>query len=285
MLIKEEVSELEISLVENKSVLTTSKVFKPLKVFQLKKQKACQIVFSNYGGGFVEGDQILLNVGCHAGTTTVFSSQANTRIYKSTVGLKARQEINGKIGEGAFVVYMGDPLVPQEDSIFEQVFRWNLEKDSVLLLVDWFEAGRILNNERFAFNSFSAEMKVTKENVAIVWDKFKIEPSTTNVNSPGAFLHHSSYLNIFLVGHEGLERVQALETHLRFLGHKYFQEDKPLKLNELELLGAVAKVNEQAFIVRCSAKSNEALRPFVKELSAILEDEKLLGFNPLTRKF
>jgi urease accessory protein len=282
---KEEVSELQISLVQNKSVLTTSKVLKPLKVFQLKQHKACQIVFSNYGGGFVEGDQILLDVICDVGTTTVFSSQANTRVYKSDLGLKAKQEITGQIGEGAFVVFIGDPLVPQQDSIFEQSFQWNLEENAVLLLVDWFEAGRLLNNERFAFKSFSSEMKVTKNDVTIVWDKFKIEPSLTNVNSPGAFLNHSSYLNIFLVGNESLERIQLLENHLQFLGRKYFQEDKPLKLSEVELLGATAKVNQQVMVVRCSAKSNEALRPFVKELASFLEDEKLLGYNPLSRKF
>ena len=251
----------------------------------MKKPKACHIVFSNYGGGFVEGDRIQLNINCGAETNTIITSQANTRIYKSTTGLLTSQEIKGKIGEKAFMVYMGDPMVPQQDSIFEQKFEWEINRDSVLLLVDWFEAGRILNDERFGFQSFATEFKVLKDGIPLIWDRFKIEPSVTNVNSPGAFLNHSSYLNIFLAGNENLPKVQALETHLRLLARKFFQEEKPLQLNEVELLGAAIKINENAFLVRCSAKNNESLHAFVKELAVVLEDDVLLGFNPLGRKF
>lgn len=285
MLIKEEISELEIELVRNRSVLITSRVFKPLKVFQLKKETACQVVFSNYGGGFVEGDKVQLNILCGVDTKTIFSTQANTRVYKSVAGLTTSQHIKGKIGERALTVFLGDPLVPQKDSIFEQKIEWHIQKDSVLMYVDWFEAGRILNNERFEFHSYFTEFKVLQDNIPLVWDRFKIEPSNTNINSPGAFLNHSSYLNIFLVGNENLLTIKTLEVHLRFLASKFFQEEKPLQLNEVELLGAVVKINESVFLVRCSARNNETLHAFVKELSIVLEDKNLLGFNPLGRKF
>lgn len=285
MVLKQQVSELEITNVQERSVLTTSKVFKPLKTFQLKRGNACQIVFSNYGGGFVDGDEIFLNINCHPHTTTVFSSQANTRVYKSETGQMARQVISGKLGEDSFTVFMGDPLVPQQNSLFEQAFHWDLGTNAILLLSDWFEAGRLLNQERFAFQSYTSECKVEKKGVPLIWDRFKIEPSTMDVNSPGAFLHHSSYVNIFLAGNENLPRVQLLETHLRFLARKYFQEDKPQKLNEVDLLGAATKVNEHVFMIRCSARNTEVLYPFMRELASNLEEEKLLGFNPLARRF
>lgn len=285
MLLKEDLSVLEISFVGGKSVLTTSKVFKPVKIFQLKMGKTCQIFFSNYGGGFVEGDKVQLKIHCGEGTTSLFTTQANTRIYKSVSGLTTIQEVKGEIGEKALVVFLGDPLVPQKDSIFEQRFEWQVGKDAVLMYTDWFEAGRILNNERFEFQSYFTEFKVLQNNIPLVWDRFKIEPSATNVNSSGAFLTHNSYLNIFLVGNENLDSVKILETHLRFLARKFFQEEKPLQLNEVEMLGAVVKINESVFLVRCSARNNESLHAFVKELSVVLEDENLLGFNPLRRKF
>ena len=285
MLLKEDLSVLEISHVGGKSVLTTSKVFKPIKIFQLKMGKTCQIFFSNYGGGFVEGDKVQLKIHCGEGTTSLFTTQANTRIYKSVSGLTTIQEVKGEIGERALVVFLGDPLVPQKDSIFEQRFEWQVGKDAVLMYTDWFEAGRILNNERFEFQSYFTEFKVLQNNIPLVWDRFKIEPSATNVNSSGAFLTHNSYLNIFLVGNENLNSVKILETHLRFLARKFFQEEKPLQLNEVEMLGAVVKINESVFLLRCSARNNESLHAFVKELSVVLEDENLLGFNPLSRKF
>jgi urease accessory protein len=278
-------SELEVKKVMGKTALTTSLVHKPLKVFAMQHASACQVVFSNYGGGFVDGDQIALNIVCGEDSQTVFSSQANSRVYKSDTGKVARHSLNAQIKRDALAIYWGDPIVPQADSIFEQKFHWKLEEGAVLLMADWFEAGRILNEERFQFGSFFTEFKVTNETRTLVWDRFRIDPSKTNVNSPGAFLDHHSYLNLFLVGHENIDRIKLLETHLRFVAKKHFQADKPLNMKEFPLIGSVSKVNEYVFVVRCSAKDHEAIHHFVKELSTVFQNKDLLGFNPLERKF
>lgn len=274
-------SLIEVSRIDGKSVVTGSKVFRPLKAFSLHKGNACHIIFSNYGGGFVEGDCITADLVCKEDTITAFSSQANTRIYRSENGLYCKQTINGYLGDRAMAVFVGDPLVPHKNSLFEQKLQWDLCKDSVLLFVDWFEAGRILNGEKFAFQSFATDLKIDAEGRTLVWDRFKIDPMQTNLNSPGAFLDHSSYLNIFLAGHENLERVKKLENELRFLARKYFQEEKVMKMNEFSLIGSAVKVNENVFLIRCSSKNNEFIYPFVKELSQALSQKDLLGFNPL----
>jgi urease accessory protein len=278
-------SELEVKKIGDTSVLTANLVYKPLKTFALQRGNACQIVFSNYGGGYVEGDQICLKLDCLPDTTTLLSSQANTRIYKSVNGGVTRQKIQVNQREGSFVAYVGDALVPQKESIFEQQFHWNLEKDAVLLFVDWFEAGRILTGERFAFHTFGTELKVQDEKGIVVLDRFKIDPHGINVNSPGAFLNHTSYMNVFLIGDENLTRVRLLENHLRFTAKKHFQEDQPLRMDEFELIGSAAKINERVFLIRCSAKENEALALFERDLAAVLEMKELLGFHPLERKY
>ncbi|MGN6645264.1 MAG: urease accessory protein UreD [Cytophaga sp.] len=273
-------SILEISNINGKTSVTSSKVFRPLKVFSLEKDKACHLVFSNYGGGFVEGDSIDLKIDCKADTISAFSSQANTRIYRSEQGKTCKQTIRGNAGENSLVVFMGDPVVPHQQSIFEQHLYWTLEKNAVLLIIDWFEAGRILNGERFAFESFFAELKIESNGIPIVWDRFKMNPSKNNMNSPGAFLHHSSYINIFLAGDENSPRVKSIETQLRFLASQYFHEHIENKSESLIRIGSAVKVNEEVFMIRCSAKNNELLSPFIKELAAHLSDKDLLGFNP-----
>lgn len=286
MLISEhEFSKLQVKKIGPRSVLTESFVKKPLKIFEIPREGICQIVFSNYGGGYVEGDQIKLSVECLPGTSTLFTSQANTRVYKSPNGSTTVQEIEVRQDKASFVAYLGDALVPQNDSIFQQRFHWNLEEEAVLLFIDWFEAGRILSGERFAFTSFSTELKVTSKEKTLVWDRFHIDPNKTNVNSPGSFLDHSSYMNVFLVGNEDLEKVKLLENHLRFIAKKYFQEERPLRMSEFPLLGSVAKVNETVFVIRCSARENDLLVPFIKELTSILEEKELLGFQPMERKY
>ena len=273
-------SILEISNINGKSSVTSSKIFRPLKIFSLEKNKACHLVFSNYGGGFVEGDHIDLSIHCDAGTVSAFSSQANTRIYRSEQGKTSRQVIKGTIGDDAFVVFMGDPIVPHQNSIFEQQLHWTLGKDAVLLVIDWFEAGRILNGERFEFVSFFTELKIESNGIPIVWDRFKMNPDKSNMNSPGAFLDHSSYINIFLTGNENLERIKLIETQLRFLASQYFHEHIENKSESLIRMGSAVKVNEQVFMVRCSAKNNDLLQPFVRGLAAYLSSNELLGFDP-----
>lgn len=273
-------SILEISNINGKSSVTSSKIFRPLKIFNLDKNKACHLVFSNYGGGFVEGDTINLSIDCKQDTITAFSSQANTRIYRSEQGKASKQTITGTIGDNSLVVFMGDPIVPHQNSIFEQHLHWTLGKDSVLLIIDWFEAGRILNGERFEFDSFFTELKIESNGIPIVWDRFKMSPSKNNMDSPGAFLDHSSYINIFLAGNENLERIKSIETQLRFLASQYFHEHIENKSESLIRIGSAVKVNEQVFMVRCSAKNNELLQPFVRGLAEHLSNKDLLGFNP-----
>ena len=273
-------SILEISNINGKSSVTSSKIFRPLKVFTLEKNKACHLVFSNYGGGFVEGDIIDLTIDCKADTVSAFSSQANTRIYRSEHGNVCKQKITGTVGENALVVFMGDPVVPHQKSIFEQHLHWTLKKNAVLLVIDWFEAGRILNGERFVFDSFFTELKIESDGIPIVWDRFKMNPTKTNMDSPGAFLDHSSYINIFLAGDENLERVKSIETQLRFLATQYFHEHIENKSESLIRIGSAVKINENVFMVRCSAKNNELLHPFVRGLAEYMTDKELLGFNP-----
>ena len=273
-------SILELSTINSKTAVTGSKIFRPLKIFALEKSNACHLVFSNYGGGFVEGDSIDLTIDCKANTVAAFSSQANTRIYRSEHGMTCRQTITGTIGDDAFVVFMGDPVVPHQKSIFEQHLYWTLGKNAVLLIIDWFEAGRVLNGERFAFDSFFTELKIESDGIPIVWDRFKMDPAKNNMNSPGAFLDHSSYINIFLAGNENLPRVKSIETQLRFLATQYFHEHIENTNESLIRIGSAVKVNEQVFMIRCSAKNNDLLQPFVRALAEHMVEEDLLGFNP-----
>lgn len=278
-------SSIGISFVNNRSVLVTSRVFRPLKIFALYQDPVCHIVFSNYGGGFVEGDQVLVDIDCGQDTTSIFSNQANTRIYKSEEGKSSRQEIKGSVGASAFTVMLGDPVVPHTGSMFEQAASWSIGKDSVLLVIDWFEAGRLLNGERFDFHSFSSTLKVESDGIPLVWDQFRMDPLHSNLNSPGAFFDHSGYLNVFLVGQEQLPKVQLLERCLRDISSKYFMEENPAPLPQASLMGASVRISEKAFVTRCSAKSHEIIAAMVKEITHALANPGLLGFDPGERKF
>lgn len=276
----EATSQISVKSIQGKSTLTEAKILRPLKIFSLQNDTALQVIFSNYGGGFVEGDHIKIDLRCNEETKTAFTSQAHTRVYRSERAMPSRQEIHAKLGKGAFATFLCDPLVLHANSIFEQQQIWLVEDDSVLLFTDWFEAGRLLNGERFAFEAYHSEFKVVYKDIPWVWDKFHIQPSLIDPNSPGIFLHHGCYANVFLVGKDNLPRVQHLETIMRQLGEKYFKTTATLVATEAEIIGSFSKINDKVSLIRCSAKNNEILQNLMKDLAQALSHKDLLGFYP-----
>ena len=276
-----EKSVLELSFIDQKTVITGSKILRPLKIFPLRKGKAAQVFLSNYGGGFVEGDYISIEIDCAENTTSVFTTQANTRIYKSENAKFSKQHLKAVLHKNALCIYLGDPVVPHKMSRFEQKFEWSLANNAVLLMVDWFEAGRIFNNEIFEFDMFNTELKIKIDGKLYVWDKFKINPSKSDLGSPAAFADHTGYMNIFLAGDFNIKNVTLIESHLQNLTMKYFNYDASLEMNTAAMVGSSIRLNEQVYMIRCSSKNNALIRSFVKDLSLALAEEHLLDFNPL----
>jgi urease accessory protein len=101
-LANEATSQISVKSIQGKSTLTEAKILRPLKIFSLQNDTALQVIFSNYGGGFVEGDHIKIDLSCNEETKTAFTSQAHTRVYRSERAMPSRQEIHAKLGKGCF---------------------------------------------------------------------------------------------------------------------------------------------------------------------------------------
>jgi urease accessory protein len=119
---------------------------------------SCHAVLASYGGGLVAGDSIRLRVRCEEGSRLLLTTQANTRIFKSIDGSQAEQLTEGFVAEKALAVVLPDPLVPQADSRYNQAQHWHLAADAVLLLADWWHAGRTDVGEKFAFTTFATRV-------------------------------------------------------------------------------------------------------------------------------
>jgi len=180
-------SKITFDLHKSETILTEQLSKKPLKIVNPKSQKQTGVcMLTSYGGGFVEGDIVELDVVCKENTTSIISSQANTRVYESN-GIQCTQKLKLDIEKNAFHVFFNDPLVMHKGGNFVQKNKIQLQKDSVLLFIDWFSAGRTANGEYFDFNSFETSTKINLENEIVLWDNFKITPESMDINSPGMF--------------------------------------------------------------------------------------------------
>ncbi len=69
---------------------------------------AAWVSTSSFGGGPVDGDDLRLDVEVAAGASALLATQASTKAYRGS----ARSEIHARVGEGATLVVLSDPLVP-----------------------------------------------------------------------------------------------------------------------------------------------------------------------------
>ena len=278
-------SELTVAQVRQQSRLVASHSLQPLKIINPKSTgPACHAVLASYGGGLVAGDRIRLRVRCEAGSRMLLSTQANTRIFKSIDGRHAEQITEGYVAENALTVVLPDPLVPQADSRYHQTQHWHLADSAVLLLADWWHAGRTDVGEKFAFTTFTTELRVTVAGRLTLLDRFALRPDEHLATSQATFGPYHTALSLYLVGPPDDARFQQIAAALRLLP-PVGQTDLHASLAGRPYVVAVAQARENVLVVRALGSTRLDLEPVYRAVSAALAGEALLGFDALQRKY
>jgi urease accessory protein len=278
-------SELEVADVRGRSQLITCKNLQPLKILNPAAQHgACHAVLSSYGGGIVSGDQIRLRINAQAGTRLFISSQSNTKIFKAIGDAVAEQVIDGTLADDALAAVFPDPVVLQEGSRYRQTQHWHISPKSLLIVADWFHSGRMDIGERFVFDSFMSELRVTVADKLTVLDRFTFRPEDAIATSPANFGPYQTMLSVYLIGNPTDNRFQQLSEKLVALKKQTAAEPNTDVTADAYLL-SVTKARENVYIARALAESRMALQPFCEALLQTLAAEELFGYNPLKRKY
>ena len=279
-------STLTVAQVRQQSRLVASHSHQPLKIINpaAPASPACHAVLASYGGGLVAGDSIRLRVRCEADTRFLLTTQANTRIFKSIDGSLTEQLTEGYLADNALAVVLPDPLVPQAASRYHQSQHWHLAPGATLLLADWWHAGRTDADEKFAFTTFSTELRVSVAGRLALLDRFALRPEVHLATSQATFGPYHSALSLYLVGPPGGAQFQRLAAALRQLPPPG-QTELHASLAGRPYLVAITQARANVLLVRALGMSRLALEPVYQAVSAALEGEELLGFSPLARKY
>jgi urease accessory protein len=278
-------SQVEIAEVQERSRLVTCKSVQPLKILHpASHNKTCHVVLSNFGGGMVSGDHINLHLMCGARTSLFLSSQSNSKIFKSVDGKAAEQTITGSLGENAMAVVFPDPVVLQEGSIYRQVQHWDVQPNTLLLIIDWFHSGRMDMGEQFKFTSFFSELKVTSRGKTLLLDRFAFSPSQHIATSPANFSHYQTMFSAYLVGTTREERFERFSYALLQL---QMPERAALDFNITSryFVLSVVKAKEGVYILRALARSRMDLQPLCEAILKELSSDLFLGYHPTKRKY
>lgn len=260
---------------------TTIRNQKPIKILSPKSHKtSCHLTTTNYGGGFVQGDNVKIKIEANENTTCVLTSQANNRVYKSEDGRTCSiyQEI--KLANDTRFFLLNDPLVLQKDSNLKQYLKCDILKNSSFVLLDWVSVGRVKSNESLEFDSFYSEAEVIYNGKKILLDKFSLNPKKNNCVSPGILANHTTFINLYMIGNN--ERVLSLLNHCQKIIQKWLiTESKP----QPTFVVSTDTINSNLHILRASATETLILWKFVKEIGVVFSSTDLLGFDPYERKY
>ncbi len=278
-------SELEVAPVRGRTRLVVSKSLQPLKILNPRTAGAgCHAVLSSYGGGLVAGDHLRLRVHCQPGARLFLSTQANTKVFKSIDGQVARQRLCGHLAAGALAAVLPDPVVPQAGSRFRQRQHWDLAPGALLLLADWWAAGRTELGERFAFREYSSEIRVSLQGRPLVLDRFVFDPAEHIATAPPNFDGYESMLTVYLVGAPEASAFAALAGALHAL-KMAVPGDPHFRLAGRPCVLSVARARPEVVVLRALARSRADVGFVYEHLLRVLAGEEFFGDNLLARKY
>ena len=127
---------------------------------------AAWVYTSSFGGGLVDGDAVSLDVDVDRDASLFVSTQASTKVYRSTHGSSARLTV--RVADRGLLVLAPDPVVCFAESRFEQHQTFDVASDGRLVVIDWVTSGRRESGERWAFTQYVNRLVMRLDDTLIV---------------------------------------------------------------------------------------------------------------------
>ncbi|CAA7406828.1 unnamed protein product [Spirodela intermedia] len=158
----------EVKAVRGRSTVTRCFSKYPIK-FLVPAKAACSgvdavwIYALSYGGGIVSGDCVRCEMIVGEGCTAVFTTQASTKVYKSTGSECSVQVLEACIRGGALLAVVPHPVTCFSTARYSQSQVFRISSDSNLLVVDWLTSGRRESGERWDFGLYKSTNNIFLE--------------------------------------------------------------------------------------------------------------------------
>jgi urease accessory protein len=165
---------LAVERIESRSLVTRARAASPLRLLTPRNHgNAAWVYTSTYGGGFVDGDDVRLDVSIGAGATALLTSQAATKVYRSPHGTASA--LDARIADGGLLLVAPDPVVCFAGASYRQTQRFELEATAGLVLVDWFTSGRHGSGERWRLDRYATRVTVSRRGRLMLMDALSLD--------------------------------------------------------------------------------------------------------------
>jgi urease accessory protein len=160
---------------------------------------AVLVHLNNVSGGVLAGDRLAMDIEVDAGVSAVVTTTGATRLYRHRPGMgNSEQRATFRIGEGATLEYLPDPLIPFAGSRHAQRARFSLQPRAALFWWEVLAPGRQAAGEAFRFDYLCIDSEISLEDVPLLRETFLLEPRERPL-AVNARMGQYSYLASFYV--------------------------------------------------------------------------------------
>jgi len=260
---------LDFQRVGDRTVVRSALPMGPMRLLTPRNHGHAAWAFtSSLGGGFVDGDDVRLDLQVGPGAAAFVSTQGPTRVYRSPRG--CTNETRAEVAGGALLALVPDPTACFAGARFESRCEVDLASGASLVLFDALSAGRGHRNERWGFRRYSSGLRLAMEGAVVLDETVLLDPGHGAVAQR---LGRFDLLATLLIA--GSPLAAAREEISRRI------EAVPVAVR-LDLVESKSRLGPDALLVRIAAVSIEKGLARMRSHLRFLPD--LLGDDPFSRR-
>lgn len=131
-------------------------------------------------GGILGGDSHQMDITLGANTMVHLTTQGATRIYDTGSDV-ARQVAHITLGQGSYLEFVPDQIIPYSNSRYLQDTRMVVDDSATLVYSEILASGRLAMGESFQYNTCSLRTEATNQSDIVRFvDAARIEPDSRN---------------------------------------------------------------------------------------------------------
>lgn len=194
--------QVSVKQARGKTQLAESFVTAPFKLMVLPNASSyLHLMQMSSSPGLLAGDCWKTRLHLQENTEVQLMTQAFTRVQSMNEGQWAEQETEFILEKNSRLVYLPHPLVLHKESAFKQKTTVTMQEGSRLIFGEIMAAGRVLNQEKFAFRQFSSLLQINVKGRPLVRDRIHWQPQQHELSVLGqmeSFAYQGTfvYLNL-----------------------------------------------------------------------------------------
>lgn len=206
----------------------------------------------NVSGGILDTDCLEWRADVAPGAWAQITSTGATRVYRSrSADRVATQHATASVGEGGFLEYLPDQLIPFAGSRFEQRTEVEVGQGASLIWLDMVAPGREASGEIFAYESLGCSFELIAGGERVATERWTIAPLTARPDSRGRLGPFRYFASCYVcrVGEPG-SYWREFESKLRIVADRF---------SGPEVLWGVTTLSAHGLVVRGVAVSGRSL--------------------------